>query len=418
MTTAPLPAHAPIDWAAVRRDFPVLDQEVNGRPLIYFDNAATSQKPRQVIEAVAHYYERDNSNVHRGIHELSNRATEAFESARATTARYLNAADPSEIIFTRGTTESLNLVAHTWARQNLQRDDIILLTELEHHSNLVPWQILAEQTGARLRFLPVIGDGEALDLDQLPALLEGPVKLFAFTHISNTTAAINPAAELCAAARERGVVTVVDAAQSAGHYPLDVQEIGCDFLAFSAHKTVGPTGQGVLYGRLPLLESMPPYQGGGEMIATVEYERSTWNTPPHKFEAGTPNIAGAVGMATALQYLDAIGREPIFEHDQALALRMVEGLREAIPGIRIFGPHGPRAGVVAFDIPGLHSHDLVTMADRRGLALRGGHHCTMPLHKKLGVSSTARASFYFYNSSEEVDQAVEIIRSLHEKFGG
>jgi len=407
-----------IDWQAIRRDFPVLDQEVNGHPLIYFDNAATSQKPTVVIDAVRHYYEADNSNVHRGIHELSNRATEGFESARTRIAQFINAAHPDEIIFTRGTTESLNLVAQTWARRELKPGDQILLTEMEHHSNLVPWQILAEQTGAELRFIPVIGDGEGLDLEAAHQLMQGPVKLFAFTHISNTLAVINPAASLCRMARERGIVTIVDAAQSAGHMPLDVQELGCDFLAFSSHKICGPTGQGILYGRLPLLESMPPYQGGGEMISVVEYKTSTWNAPPHKFEAGTPNIAGAIGMGAAIDYLESIGRKPILAHDQALAAQAVDGLKEAIPDIRIFGPKTGRAGVVAFDIPGLHSHDLVTMADRRGLALRGGHHCTMPLHKKLGVSSTARASFYFYNTSEEVDRMVAIIRDLYAKFGG
>lgn len=422
MTTAttrlPVTESPSIDWQAIRRDFPVLDQEINGHPLIYFDNAATSQKPASVIEAVRHYYASDNSNVHRGIHELSNRATEAFESARNRIGQFINASHPDEIVFTRGTTEGLNLVAQTWARSNLKAGDQILLTEMEHHSNLVPWQILAEQTGADLRFIPVIGDGEGLDLKVAQELMTGPVKLFSFTHISNTLALINPATSLCRMAREKGIVTIVDAAQSAGHMPLDVQELGCDFLVFSAHKICGPTGQGILYGRLPLLEAMPPYQGGGEMISVVDYEKSSWNAPPHKFEAGTPNIAGAVGMGAAIDYLETIGRKPILAHDQALAAQAVEGLREAIPDIRIFGPKTGRAGLVAFDIPGLHSHDLVTMADRRGLALRGGHHCTMPLHKKLGVSSTARASFYFYNTAEEVDRMVTIIRELHAKFGG
>ncbi len=422
MTTAapsPVPLPSPDrDWSALRRDFPVLAQQVNGHPLIYLDNAATSQKPGAVIEVLKNYYERDNSNVHRGVHELSNRATLAFEAARRTTAAFLHASHPDEIVFTRGTTESLNLVAQSWGRANIKAGEVILLTEMEHHSNLVPWQMLAEQTGAILRFVPIIGDGECLALDQLPALLEGPVRLFTFTHLSNTLGVLNPAAELCAMARERGIITVVDAAQSAGHLPVDVRELDCDFLAFSAHKVCGPTGQGVLYGRLPLLEMMPPYQGGGEMIATVDYERSTWNRPPHKFEAGTPHIAGAIGMAAGLDYVDAIGRQAIFAHDQALAMRMAEGLREAIPGIRLLGPEAGRGGLVSFDIPGLHSHDLVTMADRRGVALRGGHHCTMPLHKKLGIPSTARASFYFYNSPEEVDRAVGIIGDLHRKFGG
>jgi len=430
------------DWSRIRADFPILNQTINGHPLIYFDNAATSQKPRAVIDALRDYYERDNSNVHRGIHELSNRATGAFESAREKVARFLNARESAEVIFTRGTTESLNLVAQAWARPRLKPGDRILLTEMEHHSNLVPWQMVAAQTGAELRFVPVLDDGGLLDLDRLDHYLDGTVKLFAFTHISNMLGTVNPAREMCARAREHGVVTVVDAAQSAGHVTVDLQQLGCDFLAFSGHKVCGPTGIGVLVGRRELLESMEPYQGGGEMISTVEYERSTWNQPPHKFEAGTPDIAGAIGLGVALDYLETVGRDRIFAHDQALAEAMAAGLTDAVPGIRLFGPQPGRAvpsetgravpsetgravpsetgraGLVSFDIPGLHSHDLVTMADRRGAALRGGHHCTMPLHRKLGVNASARASFYFYNTAEEVERAVEVIADLHRKFCG
>jgi len=406
------------DWEQIRLDFPILDQKVNGHPLIYFDNAATSQKPLAVIEALHHYYVADNSNVHRGIHELSNRSTIAFEAARDRVAKFIGAKESSEIVFTRGTTESINLVAQTWGLSHVGKGDVILLTELEHHSNLVPWQMLAERTGARLRFVPVIGDGEALELDALESLLQGPVKLFAFTHISNSLGLVNPAKSMIAMAKKHGVTTLLDAAQSAGHLPLDVQDLECDFLAFSAHKICGPTGMGILYGRKSLLESMPPWQGGGEMISSVEYESSTWNTTPHKFEAGTPHIAGAIGMHTAIDYIDAIGRQRIFDHDQRLAEQAVAGLKNAVPGARIFGPSSGRGGVVSFELPGIHPHDLVTMADRRGVALRGGHHCTQPLMRKFGVPATVRASFYFYNTPEEVDAFVEIMRVLYEKFGG
>jgi cysteine desulfurase/selenocysteine lyase len=408
------PAHVP-DWAALRADFPILDQTVHGRPLVYVDNAATTQKPRVVIEALTRYYERDNANVHRAIHELSFRATTAYEAARARTARFINAPRPEEIVFTRGTTESINLVAYVFTPQ-LQRGDAILLTEMEHHSNLVPWQMLAQRTGAQLLFVPVTGDEGLLDLAGLDALLGRNVKLFAFTHISNTLGTINPVAELCARARRHGAITVVDAAQSAGHLPLDVQALGCDFLAFSGHKMAGPTGIGVLYGRHALLESLDPFQGGGEMIASVQFEQSTWNKVPHKFEAGTPDIAGVVGLHAAMDYLDAVGRAAIGEHDEELARYAGERLR-GIPGIRLLGPRGTRGGLVSFALAGIHAHDVVTFADQEGIALRGGHHCTQPLLRKLGVPATTRASFWLYNTREEVDRLAEVILRAAKFFG-
>jgi cysteine desulfurase / selenocysteine lyase len=403
------------DWPALRNDFPILAQEVHGKPLVYFDNAATSQKPRQVVEAVSRYYERDNSNVHRGIHELSNRATTAYEGARVRMGQFINAAKSCEIIFTRGTTEGINLVANAWGSQNVKAGDVILLTEMEHHSNIVPWQLLAKRAGATLRYVPINGDEGLLDLSQLDRLLTPEVKLFAFTHISNTLGTINPVKELCAKARAAGITTLVDAAQSAGHLPVDVQDMGCDFLALSGHKMCGPTGIGVLYGRESLLEAMPPWQGGGDMISNVDFHESRWNTLPHKFEAGTPDISGPIGLHAAMDYLDAIGRQQIFEHDQALALHAVERLSE-IPGIRIFGPRQERGGLVSFVLPGVHAHDVITLADHHGIALRGGHHCTQPLMRKLGVPSTARASFYFYNTLDEIDRLIVALQEIQQFF--
>ena len=402
-----------VDWQKIRDDFPILAQEVHGRPLVYFDSAASSQKPRQVVDALVRYYEHDHANVHRGLHELSTRATEAFEGARAKIARYLGAAQPEEIVFTRGTTEGINLVANSWGAKNLKAGDVILLTEMEHHSNLVPWQLLAERTGAKLRFVPVADDG-TLAWD--PALLDG-VKLFSFVHISNSLGTINPAAELCRAARERGIVTLVDGAQSSGHLPVNVAEIGCDFYAFSGHKMCAPTGISALWGRFELLRAMPPWHGGGEMIVSVTYERATYKQPPHKFEAGTPNIADAVGLGAAVDYLEGIGRAAIFEHDSALAAMAAERLAE-IPGIRILGP-GPssaRGALVAFHAEWAHPHDLTTYANEHGLAMRGGHHCTQPLMRKLGLPGTTRASFYFYNTPAEVERMAEILHAARKFF--
>ena len=403
------------DWAGLRGDFPILDQRVHGQPLIYFDNAASSQKPRAVIDALRHYYEHDNANVHRGIHELSNRATTAFEAGRERVARFLNAGSADEIVFTRGTTESINLVAAAWGGAHIKAGDRILLTEMEHHSNLVPWQMLAQRTGAELRFVPVTGDEGLLDLARLDELLTPQVKLFAFTHISNSLGTINPVAELCARARARGVTTLVDAAQSAGHMPVDVRALGCDFLAFSSHKICGPTGLGVLWGRPAALDAMPPYQGGGEMILSVDYQKSSYKQPPHRFEAGTPDISGVIALHAALDYLDAIGREAIFRHDQELAQYTYQRLAE-LPNVRLFGPATDRAGLVSFLLGDVHAHDVVTVADQRGVALRGGHHCNQPLMKRLGVASTARASFYFYNTRAEVDRFIEVVREIQKFF--
>jgi cysteine desulfurase/selenocysteine lyase len=396
-----------VDWNAIREDFPILDQEVHGHPLVYFDNAATTQKPRQMLEALRSYYEHDNANVHRGLHELSSRATEAYEGARARVAQYLGAASADEIVFTRGTTESINLVAQAWGGKFLSAGDVILLTEMEHHSNLVPWQLLAERIGARLRFVPVRDDG-TLALEQLEQLLTPEVKLFAFTHVSNSLGTINPVAELCGRAKAIGAVTLVDAAQSAGHLPVNVQELGCDFLAFSGHKMCGPTGSGALYGRAEMLDAMPPWHGGGEMIVSVTLEKSSFKKAPHRFEAGTPNIAGAIGLAAAIDYIEQRGRAAIFEHDAGLTNYAVERFAE-LPGMRILGPAGERGAIVGFVMDKVHPHDLTTFADRRGLALRGGHHCNQPLMRRFGLPGTTRASFYFYNTRDEIDRMIEIL---------
>jgi len=400
----------------IRADFPILHQEVHGSPLVYLDNAATSQKPREVIQALVHFYEHDNANVHRGIHELSNRASAAYEATRTRAQKFLNARSEDEIIFTGGTTEGINLVASSWGLNHLKAGDRILLTEMEHHSDIVPWQLLAERTGATLAFVPVTGDEGLLDLSKLDELLAPPTKFFGFVHISNSLGTVNPIRELCAKARAAGVVTLVDAAQSAGHRPLDVQEIGCDFLALSSHKMCGPTGVGILYGRMEQLKRMAPYQGGGDMISDVDYLKSSWAKIPHKFEAGTPNIADVVVLHTAMDYLDRIGRDRIQAHDMELAAYAYEQL-STLAGIRLFGPKKGRAGVASFLLKDIHAHDVVTFADQRGVALRGGHHCNQPLMKKLGVSSTSRASFYLYNTKAEVDRLVVVLREIQKFFG-
>lgn len=414
--TGDIQVESSVDWEMIRQDFPILDQEVNGHPLVYLDSAASSQRPRQVVDAIRRYYENDHANVHRGIHELSNRATAAYEGARARVADYFNASSSQEIIFTRGTTESLNLIASSWGRANLKPGDAILLTEMEHHSNLVPWQLLAQATGAHLKFIPVVGDGEELDLTSLDRLLTSEVKLLSCVHISNSLGAINPVKMLCEQARERGVITVVDGAQSGGHTVVDVREIGCDFYAFSGHKMCGPTGIGGLYGRYEILESLPPYHGGGEMIEEVDYDQVSYKNPPYRFEAGTPNMAGAVGLHAAIDYLESIGREQIVKHDQALTRYAYEAL-EQLGRVRIFGPRGERGSVISFLLEDVYSNDLVEYVDKRGVALRGGHHCTQPLMKKLGVPGTARASFYFYNNEAEVDRMIDALQRARRLFG-
>ena len=409
------------DLAKIRADFPVLHQQVNGHPLVYLDNGATSQKPRQVIDALVRYYERDNSNVHRGLHTLSMRATDAYEGARARIAKFINAADPAEVLFTRGTTESINMVARSWGHAHLKPGDVVLTTEFEHHSNLVPWQQAAKAAGATLKYVPLLGaDGEGgLDLAALDRLLTPQVKLFAFTHISNTLGTINPVAELCRRAKAVGAVTVIDAAQSIGHEPLDVQQIGCDFLAFSGHKMCGPTGIGVLYGRRALLDKLAPDETGGGMVVQVTYEQATWKPAPERFEAGTPNVADAIGLGAACDYLDAVGRDRIAAHDAALIKVAMEKL-SALPGIRIIGPRAgaPRSGLVSFAFDNVHAHDVVTFADEDGVSLRGGHHCNQPLMRKLGLTSTTRASFYLYNTEEEIDRLVASLQRIQKFFAG
>jgi cysteine desulfurase / selenocysteine lyase len=403
------------DWEKIRGEFPILREQVKGLPIIYFDNAASSQKPRAVIDALARYYEHDNANVHRGLHELSNRATEAYEGARAKVARFLNAASADEIVFTRGTTEGINLVAQAWGGHFVRRGDVILLTEMEHHSNLVPWQLLAQRTGARLRFLPVRDEDGTLALDRLAEFLTPEVKLFAFTHISNSLGTINPVAELCAAARAVGAVSLVDAAQSAGHLPVDVRALGCDFLVFSGHKMCAPTGSGALYGRREVLAATPPWHGGGEMIVSVTYEAATYKEPPHRFEAGTPNVAGAVGLGAAIDYLEAIGRDRIFQHDLDLAHYAMDRM-DPMDGVRLLGPRERRGGLVGFVMDCAHPHDLTTFANEQGLALRGGHHCNQPLMRKMKLPGTNRASFYFYNTRAEVDRMIDILADAQRFF--
>lgn len=404
-----------IDWQRIRSDFPILDQRVRGQPLIYFDNAATTQKPIVVLDRLRKYYQKENANVHRGLHELSSRATEAYESARSRVASYLGASGPDEIVFTRGTTEGINLVAQAWGGKFIGKGDVILLTEMEHHSNLVPWQLLAERSRAQLRFVPVRDDA-TLDLDEAARLLTKEVKLFAFTHVSNSLGTINPVAELCARARELGVITLVDAAQSGGHLPMNAREIGCDFLVISGHKMCGPTGIGALYGRREVLEAMPPWQGGGEMIASVTLEKTSYKKPPHRFEAGTPNIAGAIGLAAAIDYLESIGRAAIFEHGRRLTEYALARFDE-LKGVRVLGPTGERGAIVSFVFDSAHPHDVTTFADRAGLALRGGHHCNQPLMRKFKLPGTARASFYFYNTEAEIDRMIEILNEAVEFFG-
>jgi cysteine desulfurase/selenocysteine lyase len=400
-----------------RADFPILEQRVNGYPLVYLDNAASTQHPTCVIDEISRYYKEDHANVHRGIHELSSRATKLYEDARGRIARFIGAKSQDSIIFTRGTTEGINLVAATWGSAHLGPGDVILITEMEHHANLIPWQILARRTGASLQYLPIRGDEGSIDWSLLEARLQGtPVRILSFTHISNALACINPVSEICAIARRNGVVTLVDAAQSAGHTPIDVQEIGCDFLAFSGHKCCGPTGIGVLYVNAEVLADMEPYQFGGEMISSVTYETAEWKEAPHRFEAGTPHIAGAIGLATALSYLEDVGRGAIQATDHHLGQIAYQKL-STLPAIRILGPRNERAGLISFQLGRIHPHDLVAYTNEFGIALRGGHHCTQPLMRKLGLQGTARASFYFYNRESEIDRLIEVLRQSIRYFG-
>ncbi len=398
-----------------RSDFPILSTTVRGKPLVYLDNAATSQKPRQVIDAMSEYYLTGNANIHRGVHHLSERATVMFEGVRAKVAGFIGGASPEEIVFTRGTTESINLVAQSWGRGRLGPGDEILVTEMEHHSNLVPWQLVCGATGAALRAVPVTDAGE-LDLDALDRLLTPRTRIFAFTHLSNVLGTINPAAELASRARSVGAVTVVDAAQSAPHLPVDVQSLGCDFLAFSGHKIFGPTGIGVLYGRSELLEQMPPWQGGGSMIASVGLERSTWAGPPARFEAGTPPIAEVIGLGAALDYVGAAGLDQIGAWESALLREATERI-SVLPGVRIIGTAREKASVLSFAVDGVHPHDVGAVLDDGGVAVRAGHHCAQPLMERFGLPATVRASFAFYNDPDDVDALVRGLHRVGQVFG-
>ncbi len=402
----------PLDATAVRRDFPILDQSVDGKPLVYLDSAASSQKPRQVIDAISAYYLRDHANVHRGVHELARRATEAYESARERVADWLNASGPHELVWTRGTSEALNLVAFSVGQARVGRGDEIVISQMDHHSNLVPWQLLAERNGARLRYVGLT-DGGHLDLDQLAGLLGTRTRVVSLPHVSNALGTINPVREIAALVRERtGAVYILDGAQGAPHLPVDVQALGCDFYALSGHKMCGPTGIGALWGRRRLLEEMPPYQGGGEMIEHVYPDRSTWAEVPHKFEAGTPNIAGAVGLAAAVDYLDGVGLAAIHEHETALT-GCAMALLSDVEGLRILGPadHDERAGVVPFVIEGVSAQDVATILDAQGIAVRAGHHCAQLVVDRYGVPATTRASFYLYNTFEEVGRLAEGVKA-------
>jgi cysteine desulfurase/selenocysteine lyase len=403
-----------LDVTAIKRDFPILDQRVNGHRLVYLDNAASSQRPVAVIEALERYYQRDHANVHRGIHELSTRATQAYEGARETAADYIGAPDPSEVVFVRGTTEAINLVASAWGYSNVREGDEILLTILEHHSNIIPWQILAKRTGARLRYVDIDGEGR-LRLEQLKVSLSRRTRIVAVTHVSNGLGTVNPVEEVVVAARSVGARVLVDGAQAAPHMPLDVEALGCDFYAFSGHKMCGPTGIGVLWGRRQLLDEMEPYQGGGEMIELVELERATYKPPPHKFEAGTPSIGDAVGLAAAMRYLGEVGLDRIQAHEHDLMDYAMERTRE-IPGFRALGPEKGRAAVLSFALGDLHPHDVGQILNDCGIAVRAGHHCNQPLMRRLGVPATTRASFYLYNDREDVDAFCDGLRYVIDFF--
>ena len=395
------------DVEKVRQEFPILERRVGGKDLVYLDNAATSQKPRRVLEALNEYYEEYNANIHRGVHRLSEEATSAYEGSRRKVARFLGAPDETGLVFTKGTTESVNLVAHAWGRKELREGDEIVLTEVEHHSNLVPWQLVARATGAKLRFVPILENG-TLDMEEATRLIGPRTKMVAAVHASNVLATINPVERLAKLAHEVGALMLVDGAQSAPHLPVNVEALGCDFFACSGHKMLGPTGVGVLWGRPEILEEMDPFLGGGEMIREVHLDHSTWNDAPHKFEAGTMNIAQVVGFGAAVDYLEGLTMENVREHERGLGEYAYQRLSE-LEGITIHGPTEDRTGIASFTLPDVHPHDLSQLLDEEGIAIRSGHHCTQPLMRRLGVAATARASFYLYNTEEEVDTLVEAL---------
>ncbi len=392
-----------VDVEKVKTDFPILSRKVNGKPLVYLDNAATTQKPKVVIDALVDYYSRYNANVHRGVHQLSIEATETYENSRKKVAKFINSPSPQEVIFTRGTTESINLVKFAWGGKFVKRGDLILVTLMEHHSNMVPWQLLAKEKGARLEYVPITSEGR-IDVAELERLLGLSPSLFAFTHCSNVLGTINDAEKLCSMAKKAGATTLVDAAQSAPHMPVDVQKIGCDFFAFSGHKMLGPTGIGALFGRKDILNAMDPFQSGGDMIKEVHQDGARWNDIPYKFEAGTTNIADAIGLGVAVEYLTAIGMENVRRHEVDLLRYAFEKLSR-IPNLKIYGPMDleSRGGVISYNLADIHPHDMASILDEEGVAIRSGHHCAQPLMEHLNVPGTSRASFYVYNSTSDID---------------
>ena len=403
-----------LDVAAVRRDFPILDIQVGKKPLVYLDSAATAQKPQQMTDTVQRYYMMQNANIHRGVHYLSQSATDAYEESRRKIARFFNAATPNEIVFVRGTTEAINLVAQTWGRTNIKEGDEILISELEHHANIIPWQILCEEKGARLKVIP-IDDRGRLNLDAFEKLLTHATRLLAITHISNAIGTVNPIEEMIRRAHALNIPVLVDGAQSAPHMPIDLQALDCDFYVCSGHKLYGPTGIGILYGKYAILKSMPPYQTGGDMIQTVTFEKTTFKAPPERFEAGTPNISGVVGLGAAIDYVEHLGRGRIARHEADL-IAYAEDRLATVPGLNIIGSPETRSGALSFVIDGVHPHDIGTILDSEGIAIRAGHHCAQPLMRRLGLPSTARASFACYNTHEEIDALENAARKVHKLF--
>ena len=408
------PVVAGLDVGRVREEFPALKQLVHGKPLVYLDNAATTQKPQFVIDAITHFYQEDCSNIHRGVHLLSERATKAYEDVRLAVQRFIHAADSTEVIFVRGTTEAINLVAYSYGRTQVQAGDAILVSAMEHHSNIVPWQMLCEEKGAHLQVIPMNTRGELL-LEEYEKLLTRRTKLVAVSHVSNALGTINPVRQMIAMAHEHGIPVLVDGAQAAPHLPLDVQELDCDFYAFSGHKMYGPTGVGVLYGKKRLLEAMPPYQGGGDMISSVTFEKTTYNCLPFKFEAGTPNIAGVIGLGAAIEYLRRPARDRVAAHEHNLLAFATERI-SSLPGVRLIGTAQEKAAVLSFVLEGVHPHDIGTVLDQEGIAVRTGHHCAQPVMQFFGVPATVRASFALYNTEEEVDALVRGISRVQEIF--
>jgi cysteine desulfurase / selenocysteine lyase len=412
-------ARDPLDPAALRADFPILRQEVHGRPVVYLDSASTSQKPQVVIDAVDGFYREYNANVHRGIYEFGERSTAAYERSRAQVARFINAPDSHEVVFTRNATEAINLVAYSWGRRSIGRGDAIVLTEMEHHANLVPWQLLVQEQDGDLEFIPITDDGR-LRLDVFEVLLRLKPKLVAFTHVSNTLGTINPVREMVEMAHAAGALVLVDGAQAVPHVPVDVQELGADFYAFSGHKMLAPMGSGALWARRELLEAMPPFLAGGEMIREVHLRRSDWNEIPWKFEAGTPDVAAAVGLGVAAEYLRGIGMDRVREHERGLVAYALDVLPREVPSIELYGPLDPdlRGGVVPFNLPGIHPHDVAQVLDRFGIAVRAGHHCTMPLHERLDLAATARASFNVYTTTDDIDALASGLNEVVKVFAG